>query len=227
MIKVILWDLDGTLLNFEKSEKFALKTCFTKFGLGDCGDELIQRYSVINRKYWERLEQGLISKTEVLEGRFCEFFTLEGINCTDYQAFNNEYQVQLGETISFCDNARELIQELKQHVRQYIVTNGTLTAQEKKLKKSGLHTLVDGVFISDVIGYEKPDLRFFEEVFRNIGDCQKEEMLIVGDSLTSDMEGGRRAGIKCVWYNPNGMENTSDISLFAEIRQLQKIKELL
>ena len=79
MIKVILWDIDGTLLDFLAAEKAAIRACFSKFGLGECTDEMLGRYSKINRSYWEKLERGEMSKAEILVNRFRDFFLLEGI----------------------------------------------------------------------------------------------------------------------------------------------------
>ena len=227
MIKVILWDIDGTLLNFLKAENVAIKKCFESHKLGQCTDEMIERYSVINKKYWERLERGEISKTEVLVGRFEEFFASEGI-ATDCAAdFNEEYQVRLGDTICFNDEGYGLVKNLKTKVKQYAVTNGTKVAQKRKLEKSGLGELFDGVFISDEIGIEKPNVGFFDYVWSQIGEYDKDEVLIVGDSLTSDIQGGNNAGILCCWYNPQKLVNERDLRIDYDISNLQEILEIL
>ena len=227
MIKVILWDIDGTLLNFLRAEYESIKKCFAKFNLGECTDEMIARYSVINRKYWEKLERGEISKQEVLIHRFEEFFAQENIVTDCAEAFNKQYQYNLGDTICFNDKGFKLIQELKGKVKQYAVTNGTKTAQDRKLDKSGLRELFDGVFISEEVGIEKPGKGFFDFVFQIIGNYELDEILIVGDSLTSDMQGGNNAGIKCCWYNPKGLENQKDLRIDYEISNLQEVKNIL
>lgn len=227
MIKVILWDIDGTLLNFKIAEKCAIQACFDKFGLGVCTDDMLKRYSRINEGYWKRLEAGEISKEQVLLGRFEEFFQKEGSDFSKIKEFNDEYQIRLGDTVYFNDNGYELVKQLKSRVKQYIVTNGTYTAQERKMKKSGLDELVDGVFISDVIGIEKPNIGFFDAVWEEIGHYEKDEVLIVGDSLTSDMQGGNNAGIPCCWYNPGGQENTLGLRIDYEIQNLQELMEIL
>ena len=137
-MKVILWDIDGTLLNFEEAEKEAIRRCFAKFNLGECTEEMIRVYSKINKGYWERLERGEISKKEVLEGRFRDFFAQYGIEVSVATEFNAEYQVRLGDTICFNDNGFEIVKECKGKVLQYAVTNGTKIAQDRKLEKSGL-----------------------------------------------------------------------------------------
>lgn len=227
MIKVILWDVDGTLLDFKKAEYVAIKKCFEIFNLGECSDEMISRYSDINRRYWEKLERKEITKQEVLVNRFVDFFESEDIATNCAEEFNKEYQLQLGETICFCDNSFELMKSLKGRVKQYAVTNGTKLAQDRKLSKSGLIDIFDGVFISEVVGYEKPGIEFFEHVWEQIGFYEKEEVMIVGDSLTSDMQGGNNAGIVCCWYNPKGMKNETDLRIDYEIDDLNNIMEIL
>lgn len=227
MIKVILWDIDGTLLNFDAAESYAIRKCFEIFGMGVCTDEMIAHYSVINRTYWERLERGEISKQEVLVGRYREFFATEGLPVENAEAFNTEYQLRLGDYAFFYDNAYELVKKLKTKVKQYAVTNGTLVAQERKLEKSELNQLLDGVFISDVLGVEKPNVGFFTKVFEAIGDYEKDEVLIVGDSLTSDIQGGNHAGIRCCWYNPKQLKDTGNRRIDYEIRDLWEVEKII
>ena len=227
MIKVILWDIDATLLDFLAAEKAAIRFCFEKFGLGECTDEMLKRYSVINRRYWEMLEKGEMSKAEILVNRFKEFFASEGIVTDCEKAFNDTYQVALGDTICFRDNGYELVKKFKGQYKQYVVTNGTFIAQERKLKRSGIGELVEESFISDLVGYEKPAIEFFDHVFENIGHYEKDEVIIVGDSLTSDMQGGNNAGILCCWYNPNHLENTKNIKIDHEIDNLWQLEEIL
>lgn len=227
MIRTILWDIDGTLLNFLASEKAAIQSLFSEFGLGECTDEMIARYSAINRKYWERLERGEITKPEVLRGRYEEFFLLEGLNPALAPAFNDAYQLRLGDTVVYCDDSKTIVKSLRGRVRQYAVSNGTVIAQTKKLKNSGLDILMDGVFLSEDVGYEKPAVEFFDAVFRAIGQPSRNEVLIVGDSLTSDIRGGNNARIRTCWYNPAGLSNTAGVQVDFELRDLHGIYELL
>lgn len=227
MIKTILWDVDATLLNFELAEKAAMEKCFSMFEMGECTQEMLSRYSKINRSYWQRLERGELTKPEVLVGRFEEFFGKEGIPVEKAAAFNEEYQVRLGDTVFFHDNAYELIKEFQGKVKQAIVTNGTVVAQERKLEKSGLNKLITDIFISDQIGAEKPSPKFFEKVWEELGPYKKEEVMIVGDSLTSDMQGGNNAGIRCCWYNPKGLKNETSVHVDYEITNLWQVKDIL
>lgn len=202
-IKTILWDVDGTLLDFDAAERAALKTLFPAFALGDCTDEMIARYSAINVSFWQRLERGELTKPQVLTGRFEQFFREYGIDTGIVPAFNDRYQLTLGDTIVFRDDSFHLVQALKGKTRQYVVSNGTVVAQNKKLARSGLGAMMDGIFLSEELGAEKPSPAFFENVFAAIGPVELSSVLIVGDSLTSDIQGGMNAGIKTCWYNPS------------------------
>lgn len=227
MIKVVLWDIDGTLLNFLKTEKYAIKKCFSIFGIGECNDEMIERYSKINKSYWEKLERGELTKPEVLRGRFETFFKSENIDFDRVDDFNAEYQFRLGDKFFFCDNGLEMVTALKGKVKQYAVTNGTFVAQDRKLRKSGLIDIFDDVFISDKIGFEKPSREFFEFIWSKIGRYNSDEVMIIGDSLTSDMRGGNNADILTCWYNPSGDKAPSDIRIDYDITDLSEIEKII
>lgn len=230
-IKVLLWDVDGTLLSFAKAEAYAIRKCFDIFNLGTCTDEMLARYSEINVGYWERLERGEMTKPQILDGRFIDFFTECGIDASKAHEFNAEYQIRLGDNVYFMDGAEELIKEYADKYKQYVVTNGTIEAQTRKLAASGIRDIAHGCFISDEIGCEKPTHGFFEKVwetiFEEIGECDKREVMIIGDSLTSDMQGGINEGFVTCWYNPECKENKRGLELDYEIRDLNEIREIL
>lgn len=226
-IKVILWDIDGTLLNFEAAEKAAIGQCFSTFELGECTDEMLSAYQKINREYWKRLEIGDISKKEALIKRFHDLLEKYGLDTSVAPQVNAEYQVRLGDTICFNKNGLETVKMCKGKVSQYGVTNGTKIAQDRKLKNSGLIDLFDGVFISDEIGIEKPAIGFFDEVFKVIGEYDKSEVLIVGDSLTSDIQGGNNAGIVTCWFNPLRKVNDLGLHIDYEISDLGQVLDIV
>ena len=200
----ILWDVDGTLLDFDAAQRAALSALFSEFGFGECTDAMIDHYAAINDRFWQRLERGEIQKEQVLLGRFRELFAAYGIDTATVPAFNARYQLKLGDTIVYRDDSLNLIRKLKGRVRQYVVSNGTVAAQTKKLSRSRIGEWMDGVFLSERIGAEKPNPAFFDAVFSEIGPVDRAEVLIVGDSLTSDMQGGINAKMKTCWYNPDG-----------------------
>lgn len=204
MITTVLWDVDDTLLDFNAAERAAIKALFSEFGLGACSDAMLARYSEINAGYWRRLERNELTKAEVLTGRFEQFFREYGLDTRIVQAFNARYQVALGDTIVYRDDSLKLVEALRGRVKQYVVSNGTVVAQTKKLERSKLGALMDGIFLSEELGVEKPNRGFFDKVFSAIRPDDLSQVMIVGDSLTSDIRGGMNAGIGTCWYNPGG-----------------------
>ncbi len=204
MIRILLWDVDGTLLDFGAAERAAIRSLFHDFGFGECTDEMLRRYSAINDGFWQRLERNEIDKPRVLVGRFEVFFAELGLDPGLAPAFNRAYQPRLGDTVVYRDDSLAVVESLKGKVRQYVVSNGTVTAQTKKLKRSGLGALMDGIFLSEELGVGKPNKAFFDRVLAAVSPESLSEVMIVGDSLTSDMQGGLNAGIRTCWYNPEG-----------------------
>ena len=227
MFNVILWDVDATLLNFEKAEEAGIRGCFEKYNLGECTDEMLENYKGINRGYWQAMERGEIEKPVLLVKRFEDFLNAYGLDSSVAAGFNELYQILLGETVVFYENALETVQALKGKVLQCAVTNGTKVAQDGKLRNSGLDKEFDHIFISEVVGIEKPNKGFFDAVFAEIGEYAKDEVLIVGDSLTSDIQGGVNAGIKTCWFNPKGVANTSMLKPDYEIRDIGEVLEIV
>lgn len=227
MITTLLWDMDETLLNFAAAERAAINALFQEFGFGECSDAMLERYSKINRSYWERLERKELTKPEILVGRFRDFFEAEGLDSTVAAEFNEKYQLSLGDTIVFRDDSYNIVKSLRGKVKQYVVSNGTIAAQTKKLRLSGFGELMDGVFLSEDLGVEKPDILFFKKVFEKIHPEDKSQVMIVGDSLTSDIQGGNNAGIMTCWYNPEQKPYQGDLRIDHEIRDLHEVYDLI
>ncbi|MBQ4517274.1 MAG: YjjG family noncanonical pyrimidine nucleotidase [Clostridia bacterium] len=227
MYQYILWDIDGTVLDFLASEAYAIRTLFKKYNLGECSDEMLKQYSAINVKYWQMLERNELTKPEILVGRFREFFSIIGVEVSIAESFNQEYQVTLGDYVEFVDKAKDILLSQKGKYTLVAVTNGTKVAQERKLRLSGLNEIFDAIFISELVGAEKPNKAYFDYVFEKMGITDKKEVLIIGDSLTSDMQGGFLAGIDTCWFNPEHKPNTRNIPITYEIDDLGKIEEIV
>lgn len=210
MIKTILWDVDRTLLDFDAAERAAIQSLFVEFGLGECSDEQVARYSVLNMKYWEKLERGEITKPQVLVGRFEEFFAEEGIDVSLAPQFNDAYQLRLGDTIVYRDDSYEIVKSLRGKVRRASSRRHGRRAT-KKLTRSGLGALMDGVFLSEQLGAEKPKKEFFDQVFAAIGPVEKSETMIVGDSLTSDIRGGDQCGHRDLLVQSRGNQSAGGL----------------
>lgn len=223
---VILWDVDGTLLNFDKTEDYALTNSFEKFQL-EYNPSIKELYQQINKALWKQLEEQLITKDQVIYGRFEQLFqklTINGISSAEFQDY---YQNVLANTYFIQDDSVSLCRKLQGKVKQYIVTNGVKTTQETKLSLSGLDQIMDGVFISEVIGYPKPDKRFFDAAFNQMIPADKERILIIGDSISSDICGGISYGIKTCWYNPEQNSLTGSEVPDYIITNLWEIEDIL
>lgn len=221
----ILWDVDQTLLDFKKSERYAVTHCFELFHL-PVDDQILNRYSEINEGYWKRIERGEIEKEEALSARFDTLFDELGITGVDGSSFQNEYAEALGSIYFFLDDSYGLLKRLKGKYRQYLVTNGVARTQLMKLKLSGLDLLVEDIFVSEEIGAVKPSSAFFDACFEKIPYFEKERTIIVGDSLSSDMLGGDQAGIATCWYNPENLEKNLNVRVDYEIKNLYEIIEI-
>lgn len=225
MIRNVLFDLDDTLFDFHKAEKIALTKTLVHFGI-DPTEETLALYSTINAAHWKRLELGEISREEVKVGRYRELFKTIGVECDPVKA-TAYYESMLAIGHYFMPGAPELLEELYRKYRLYIVSNGTAKVQEGRIGSSGIAKYMDGIFISQILGANKPDKQFFDICFAEIPDFSFSETVIIGDSLSSDIKGGINAGITTVWFNPKGIENDSDIKPDYTIKELSEVPGLL
>ncbi len=225
MYRYLLFDADETIFDFLRAEKTALKLAF-----GDCEipfkDEYVPIYSEMNVKLWQRLERKEITKPRLIDIRFREFYQAMGFK-KDPDLMRDAYQKRLGQQSFLFPGAKELLEKLSADYKLYLITNGLKATQSGRLERSGLLPLLSGVFISEEVGFEKPDKRYFEAVERQIPEFKKEEALIIGDSLTSDILGGNNAGIKTVWYNAKRKVNSGRAKPDFEIYALEEIYGIL
>lgn len=225
MIRNILFDLDDTLLDFHRAEAEAIRYTLKEFGI-DPTDENVALYSKINRSCWEKLELGELTREEVLHRRFDILFDTLGIS-GDSHATQKLYEYRLSLGAYYLDGAEALLDEFYGKYRLYLATNGIVVVQSRRIKDSGIGKYFDGIFVSERIGYNKPDKRFFEAAFSEIPDVNLDETVIIGDSLTSDIKGGLNAGIKTVFFNPKGLKNNTGIIPHYEIHSLSELPKLI
>ena len=224
-IKAILYDVDGTLLDFEIQEEVALSYCFKKYNLGELSEEKLELYKRINLGYWEMFEKNLITKEKLVVKRFEDYLEALGVKL-NAEEVNDTYFSKLGDTIVFKDNSYELVKSLKGKIKQYVVTNGAIRVQKTKLAKSGFDKLMDDVFISDEVGYQKPRKEFFDTIKNRLGDIANDEILIVGDSLTSDMKLADNCNLISCFYNPKKKDYKVDFKIDYEISDLNEVKKI-
>ncbi|MBQ7654032.1 MAG: YjjG family noncanonical pyrimidine nucleotidase [Clostridia bacterium] len=225
MIKTVFLDMDGTLLDFYKSESVALSKVLQDFKI-EATDEKIKLYSAINLSQWKRLEKGEIDRERVLVGRFEIFFDQLGETADASQA-RRLYEKYLSQGHYFIDGAEDLLEILSKKYDLYIATNGTKKVQLSRIASSGIEKYFKDIFISEDLGCNKPDKLFFEKCFEKIRSIDLSKTVIIGDSLSSDILGGNNAGIKTVWFNPLHEENNKSLRIDFETDDLSDIPGIL
>lgn len=200
MIKYIFFDLDDTIFDFKKAERIALAKALREFKI-EPTDKILSRYSEINISQWKLLELGRLTREEIKVRRYKLLFDEMGINLIPEQV-TAVYERNLGIGHYLIDGAEKTIKELYGKYHLYIVSNGTAAVQQSRLSSSDIVRYFDDIFISQTVGFDKPDVKFFEKCFESINGFSKENAVIVGDSLSSDIQGGINAKIKTVWFNP-------------------------
>lgn len=225
MIDTVLLDLDDTILDFHKSEAFALKKTLEELGIEPLSS-IIERYSEINDAQWKLLELGKITREQVLTGRFEILFKELGVNQSGDKAWQL-YENNLSNSYFIIDGTIDVLGKLKNKYRLFIVSNGTASVQDKRIAGADISKYFEDIFISQRIGYNKPKVEFFNGCFKKMNNPNIEGMIIIGDSLSSDILGGINAGIHTCWYNPKRSENMTEIKPEYEIDSLDKIFKVL
>lgn len=208
MIKHILFDLDNTLLDFNRAEFNAFQEVMAHYKIVFT-ESIFKQYEVINASLWKKLEQGLLTMEYVQNERFGVLFKQLNLNFDGTQA-NEYYHKMLQNHSELVLHAEEVCSVLAEQYQISIVTNGVYNTQINRIHNSAIDKFITNIFISELIGVEKPDVRFFGYVIDKL-KCDNKEILIVGDSLSSDIQGGINAGIQTCWYNPDEKENKFDI----------------
>ena len=200
MIEFLLLDLDDTILDFHKAERLALSKTFRAFGL-EPTEAVLNRYHEINKWHWEQLEKGRLTRPQVLEGRFVQLFRELGLAVDAAQCMKSyEHNLSIGHY--FLPGAEEAVKRLHEKYRLFLLSNGTAVVQQGRLTSANLYPWFEKVFISHEMGFNKPDKQFFDRCFAQISGFDPDKALMVGDSLTSDIQGGINAGVRTVWVNP-------------------------
>ncbi len=221
----MLLDLDDTVLDFKKAEKIAISHTLLEFGI-EPTDEVTELYSRINKSCWERLESGEWTRDEVLVKRFEILFDKLNKPLVSALPVKKEYERRLGIGHYFIDGAEAMLKELSPRYRLFITSNGTERVQAPRIKSAGIKEYFEQIFISEKMGAVKPSAEFFDIVFSHIDGFCKDETIIIGDSLTSDILGGVNAGIKTCWFNPHHRKAEGVIPDY-EIHSLDEVAKLL
>ena len=218
-------DLDNTILDFTWAQRRALSRMLSERGV-EPTDAVIRRYDEINIHCWEQLEEGLMTRDEVLVRRFELLFEELGLQLSGAEA-TRRYEDLLHEGHRFIPGAEELLRTLHERHDLYLASNGVGSVQRSRIASAGIGPYFRDIFISEQMGFVKPQREYFEKCFERIPDFDRTRALMVGDSLTSDIRGGLNAGIKTVWLNYNGKTGRADIRPDYEIRAISELAPLL
>ncbi len=223
--KWLLFDADDTLFDYDNAELFALKSTLEYFGI-EYSSDCHLKYKQINKRMFTDLEQGLITSIELRTKRFKLLFSEFDINL-EVETFSQTYLSNLSKNSMLIPGALDTIRSLHPEFRMFIVTNGIGDVQRPRFENSDIKKYFIDILISENIGVAKPAKEFFDVIYRMIGEPNKSDIMIIGDSLTSDMAGGINFGIDTCWYNPHQVKNVNNLNISYEISKLQELLKIV
>ena len=221
----ILFDADNTLLDFDAAESKALADTLRNYGI-EPDAETVQTYRTINGELWRQLEKGQIRRDKLMAERFTRF--LKAVNAAGSGAEMNQYYLDQLSTHPdlAAPNVLDVMKELAEVATLAVVTNGFDRVQSRRVAESGLKEFVEEVFVSEKLDSEKPNRKIFDTALRSLGVENRERVLMVGDSLTSDIRAANRAGIDACWYNPEGKVAPPEYSIRYEIADIRALPDI-
>lgn len=222
----ILFDADDTIFDFTKSAKVSLVRTLNFFKI-PAEQAYIELYKKLNHETWLAFERKEITAVELRRIRFQRFLDAIG-EFRDPMEMNGHYLNELSQTDILIEGARKLVEELREKGLQLaLITNGLKEVQRPRIAKAGMGHHFDVIVVSDEIGVAKPHPGFFEHAFGKMGQPQKEKVLVVGDSLSSDIQGGNKFGLDTCWFNPVGASNISGHTPKFEITKLESLWDII
>lgn len=220
----ILFDLDHTLLDSHESERLAYAYAAAQAGLAD-PDRHFPTYVTINQAMWRAVELGEMQPSEVRHRRFEDFNAAVGLDADPYD-MAEAFVWALGAHGELYDGAREVLASLASMASLGLITNGLSDVQRSRLSRLGIADYFDAIVISSEVGVTKPRPEIFDIAFDQLGQPDKSDTVMVGDSLTSDIAGGRNFGIDTCWYNPHGNRAEPGTEPTLEVRTLAELTSL-
>lgn len=223
---ILLFDADNTVLDFDKSEEQALRRAFCDMGL-DFNENVLKIYRKNNVRQWQFFEKGQLTKAQVLINRFVNTFADLRLPSNKAQRTGDLYEEYLKLGFFVVPHAEEVLTALQPKCQLYVVSNGVAEIQNSRMKGSGLEKYFIDRFVSETVGYPKPQIEYFNYCFAHVKGFDKSKTLIIGDSLTSDIQGGVNADIDTCWFNPNHVPNNSLLAPTYEIDDLRQLLEIV
>lgn len=221
---VVFIDIDDTLLDFTKCANDAIKSACNKFGV-PYTTTLVDTFHPINLDLWHRLEKKEVTKEKLFDTRFQIVFDKLGIKA-DGIAFETAFRENFHESAILVDGARDLLEYLRSKYKVYVATNASMHQQTNRMKRAELDGYIDGYFVSEEIGFPKPQKEFFDACFKALPDVKPQDVVMIGDSLSADIKGACEYGLKTIWYNHRN-EPTSEVKCDYIVSRLSEIKNIL
>lgn len=221
----LLFDADDTLFDYLIAEEKSLQHAFELIHI-PFNKEIAETYRTINHDYWAQFETGKIQLSDLRYRRFSDLFAFYAIE-SDPVSFSEIYLDCLGLVADLIPGVLDIVTRLSITHQMAIITNGITQVQYSRLSLSPIQTFFKHVFISEEIGISKPAAGFFDFVFQTIGNPPKGDVLVIGDSLSSDMTGGINYGLDTCWYNPRGLKNLNHLPITYEIQSISQIPDLV
>jgi len=221
----LLFDADGTLFDYDKAEATALQQTFQAIGAPYQPDYLTA-YRRVNSQMWRAFERGEIAQARLKERRFELLFEVIGVQMDPAQ-FSSTYLSQLGQNAQLINGTEAMLQTLNGEINMMLITNGLHAVQRSRFALSSLPAYFTDIVISEEVGVAKPDPGIFDIAFEKMGNPAKKRVLIIGDSLSSDMAGGANYGIDTCWFNPEGRARDGQVGITHEIRRLSELPPIL
>lgn len=221
----LIFDADGTLFDYDRAESTAFRRTFQQDGLS-FDDRYADVYRAVNSQIWREFERGEISAADLRVQRFARLFARLDL-AVDPAAFSRAYLDNLGQQADLLDGAADVVRALHGRHRMIVLTNGLREVQRARLAGSGLHPFFEDMVISDEVGVAKPDPRIFDIAFQRMGDPPRDQVLMIGDGLESDIRGAAGYGIDACWYNPSRLRRPDGLAITYEINHLHDVLALL
>ena len=222
--KWLLFDLDNTILDFNASSVIAFNIIIDRLGI-PYKPELVKTFKKINLEVWDELEHGLIDHQELKSKRWSLLFKSIGVT-EDPHSANNYYFEHIKSNPVYVDHALEMIQQCSDHYKLMLITNGLSEVQRPRLERTGLNKYFQHIVISDELGHAKPHKEYFEHCHELMNAPMKDRVLVIGDTLRSDILGGNNFGYHTCWYNHTNTSETDSGSNF-EITDLRELRGIL
>lgn len=221
----LLFDADDTLFDYGRAEAEAIRGAFDAHGVA-FEDQWLSAYQAVNSRTWRALEEGRVTPARLRVQRFEELFAELGLSL-DPVAFSAIYLARLAMQAQLIDGALEVVDALRADHRLAIITNGLSDVQRPRLARSPLAGVVEHLIISEEVGAAKPDPAIFAVALARMGGPERRDVLVIGDSLSSDIAGGVAAGLDTCWLNPHAKPRGAGPAPTHEIRRLEDLLPLL